>query len=119
MEPWKIRDVLFSQGISPKLKGFHYLIRTLSMMLSTRCADVDEAARVIRLVGGSNPRQVETCMRYAIHRAWDLEEGSIREEFPNLSYPPAVLEYLLVTQWRLEACCGEDREKVDKRIRGM
>lgn len=119
MEPWKIGEELFDQGISPKLKGFHYICSALSLLIGQRrVLTAEDAARAIRTVGGQNVRRTECCMRYAIRRAWELGEGSIRLSFPNLSYPPAVVEYLLVTQWRL-AAGAEAADKVDKRVKRL
>lgn len=103
MKPLPIKRELFSQGISPKLKGFQYLAEALGAMLNgARCADAEAASRAIKLVGGKRVRQTECCMRYAIRRAWDLGEGKIRELFPNYELPPAVVEFVLIVAWKLE-----------------
>lgn len=89
--------LMFSLGLSPKHKGFHYLSRALCAAAGGR--SVEEA---IRATEGEAAQQADRCMRYAIRYAWDGDEGRIKELFPYYRFPPTPVELIHALIWRLE-----------------
>ncbi|MBO4849138.1 MAG: hypothetical protein J5586_08315 [Clostridia bacterium] len=97
-----VNEEIFGLGFSPRHKGFHYLSAAIGR-LSTRTGYVSagETYRMVGMAAREDWRRVERCMRYAIHYAWEVNHGAIRELFPETNTPPAPIEFIQAVLWRI------------------
>lgn len=109
MKRMSIQREVFSLGLSPRHKGFHYISEGLCALMDGRAATVEKALRMI--VADSKNRRADRCMRYAIHYAWDVNGGRIRALFPGSAFPPSPLELLHAVMWEMEDSEDEKNER--------
>lgn len=97
MSPVAAQRQVFSLGLSPKHKGFHYLSRVLCM--AAEGMRVEAACKAMESGGA---READRCMRYAIRYAWDGNEGRIRALFPFYTLPPTPVELIHALLWEVD-----------------
>lgn len=89
---------VFSMGLSPKHKGFHYLSRAFEAAY----AGMDVAGACKSVEPGGDPQRADRCMRYAIQYAWYSGEGALHSLFPHYTHPPTPVELIHALIWKVE-----------------
>lgn len=100
MKASAVQREVFQMGLSPRHKGFHYISSAICAALDSGA--FGSGAPTPESASPSEQENVDRCMRYAIHYAWDVSAGRIRELFPGAALPPSPVEFIHAMLWELD-----------------
>ena len=101
MSDTNVKMNLFSLGLTPRHKGFHYLSDAIIELRGD--TDMKDALERVCAKRNVNMTYFDNSMRYAINYAWDMTNGHIHELFPNYTSAPMPIEFIFMMKWKMEA----------------